>query len=63
MTLIEILQGLQNGSFHQGEVLESEGVRFEILSEAYFKVIYPSKKFEVRKLLNGSLFNHLADLI
>ncbi len=63
MTLIEILQGLQNGSFRQGEILESEGVRFEILSDAQFKVIYPSQKYEIRKLFNGSLLNHFADLV
>jgi hypothetical protein len=42
MTLIEILQGLQNGSFHQGEVLESDIFTVEMLSENRFLITFIS---------------------
>jgi hypothetical protein len=34
MTLIEILQGLMDGRFHSGDVVESnEGIRFEFVED------------------------------
>jgi hypothetical protein len=51
MTIIEILQGLYDGRFHQGEILECDDCLVEILTDSTFQITYPSRKSEIRELL------------
>lgn len=51
MTLIEILQRLRNGSYHLGEVLEYEDIRFEITFDQRLVVSWGPETMDMGKLL------------
>jgi hypothetical protein len=64
MTLIEILRGLQNGDFHEGEILETDDGMcvVEVLADHRLRVTLPTNRVEFWRPVQNLTHAHRAHI-